>query len=70
VQDKDPQKHEANSEQVFGGFVPSSFHLGFILQALRMVVVKPKCEKSAICWLSRLRQDHRDPDAGAEMTLL
>jgi hypothetical protein len=48
MQDKDPQEHEANRDQIFGGLIPGSFHLGFILRSLRMAVVKPKYEKSVI----------------------
>jgi hypothetical protein len=63
MQDKDSEEREANRDQVFGGFVPGSFHLGFILPALKMAVVKPKYEKSVI-------HDIHDPDAGEEMALL
>ena len=48
VQDKDPQQHEANRDQVFGGFIPGSFHLDIILLTLRITVVKLKYEKSVI----------------------
>jgi hypothetical protein len=54
VQDKYPEKHYTDPDQVFSRTAPGCIiHHESILPGLRVAVIKPKYDKSVICWLGR-----------------